>query len=137
MKISLQLKDATNFAEATGTAKMSYDYEACPAPPSRVADLLNAEFKTTIFSSDGVNGKRAGVKIKWPRNRSERKPIKVALKAGIELDVEPAKTFRAGGDTICDACGKKYYDHPTDEEDLSYTGDPVYLVLCNGDRVKL
>jgi hypothetical protein len=93
LKIYLRLSDAENFAEAVHNAAMSYNYEDCPAPPERVAELLNCQFGTDIFSSDGINGKMAGVKIRWPRDRIVRKPIKTALKIGIELDVQPVKTY--------------------------------------------
>jgi hypothetical protein len=137
MQITLKLEPAANFAEATQNASMSYDYEVCPAPPGRVAELLNARFKTGIFTSGGLHGPKAFVKIKWPRHRADRKPIKDTLKAGIKLDVQPVRTYHAAGDCVCDVCGREYRQHPVDEDQLSYTGDPFLIVLCNGDRVKL
>lgn len=43
---------------------------------------------------------------------------------------------RASGDSICDDCGKLYFDHPyTDDRD--YLGRPFLKQLCNGQVVKL
>jgi hypothetical protein len=137
MQISLKLGDAASYEEATQRATLSYNYVACPAPPGRVAELLNAQFNVDFFVSGGVNGKLAFVNINWPRDRATRKPVKMTLQEGIELDVQPVRTFRASGDCICDVCGKEYRQHPVDEEQLSYTGDPFLIVLCSGDRVKL
>lgn len=137
MRIALSLDDAANFAEAMHIAILEYDYSTLPAPPGRVAEVLNAHFKVGFFVSGGVHGKKAFVKINWPRDRNTRKPIKMALKAGIELDVEPTRTYRASGESICDICGREYRQHPADEEQLSYDDQPFLIVLCNGDRVKL
>ncbi len=53
-------------------------------------------------------------------------------------NIEVRRMFkRAGGDCICDQCGKCYYDHPFDTKQLSYDDKPFLHVLCNGDRVKL
>lgn len=38
---------------------------------------------------------------------------------------------RAGGDVVCEGCGRKYYDHP---QDIDY---PFLNVLCDGSLVKL
>lgn len=38
---------------------------------------------------------------------------------------------RAGGDCVCPACGKKFYDHPRDAD------HPYMTVLCDGTAVKL
>jgi endogenous inhibitor of DNA gyrase (YacG/DUF329 family) len=38
---------------------------------------------------------------------------------------------RAGGDVVCDTCGRKFYDHP---KDADY---PFLKVLCDGSAVKL
>lgn len=137
MKIALKLSDAIDLAEAIHNATMEYDYANCPAPPKRVAEVLNAHFKVNFFTSGGVHGPKAFVKIKWPRDRKTRKPVKMALKAGIELDVEPTRTYRASGESICDVCGREYRQHPVDEDQLSYDDQPFLIVLCNGDRVKL
>lgn len=41
--------------------------------------------------------------------------------------------YRAGGECICEVCGKEYKRH----EDIVY-GEFLYLtVLCNGELVKL
>jgi hypothetical protein len=45
--------------------------------------------------------------------------------------------IRACGDTVCDTCGKKYYDHPMDTEQLSYDGHPFLHIGCDGTRLKL
>lgn len=45
--------------------------------------------------------------------------------------------YRAGGDCLCEICGKEYRKHQFDFYELSYTGEPFLHVLCNGDRVKL
>lgn len=45
---------------------------------------------------------------------------------------------RASGDVICQACGKKYYDHPKYMKALScIDGSPVLNQLCDGSLVKL
>ena len=138
MQISLRLGDAATFEAATVSTVLPYDYEACPAPPARVAGLLAEHFKIEgVFSDGGVAGGTGNVSIKWPRHRAQRKPIKMALKEGLMLEVEPVKTYRASGDAICEACGKEFRKHPADMDQLSYTGDPYLLILCNGDRVKL
>ena len=138
MQISLRLGDAATYEEATASMKLSYDYEACPAPPARVAEALAEHFKVQdVFLDGGVAGKIGNVNIQWPRHRADRKPIKMALKEGITLDVQPVKTYRASGDAICEICQKEFREHPVDEGQLSYSGDPFLLILCNGDRVKL
>jgi len=45
--------------------------------------------------------------------------------------------IRAGGDCVCDECGKLYYDHPMDYENLDFNGGPFLHILCSGERVKL
>lgn len=138
MQISFRLGDAATYEEATVSTVLSYNYEDCPAPPARVAGILATHFKIKgVFSDGGVAGNQGSVKIKWPRHREQRKPIKMALKEGLTLEVEPVKTYRASGDAICEACGKEFRKHPADMGQLSYTGDPFLLILCNGDRVKL
>jgi hypothetical protein len=45
---------------------------------------------------------------------------------------------RAGGDVVCEQCGKKYYDHPQYTKALScIDGSPVLNQLCDGSLVKL
>jgi hypothetical protein len=44
---------------------------------------------------------------------------------------------RAGGDVICEKCGKKYYDHPPYMKALSWDGHQVLNQLCDGSLVKL
>ena len=45
--------------------------------------------------------------------------------------IEACDTYRAGGDMVCDKCGKIYYDHP-------YVLGALWLKeLCNGDLVHL
>jgi len=50
-----------------------------------------------------------------------------------ELDEEMAepKYVRAGGGSVCDSCGKAYYDHPQHGE------FPFLNTLCDGTVVKL
>jgi len=38
---------------------------------------------------------------------------------------------RAGGDCVCDQCGEKFYDHPSDPVDTFLN------ILCDRRRVKL
>lgn len=38
---------------------------------------------------------------------------------------------RAGGDCVCQVCGRKYYDHP------QHVPHYYLRMLCNGDLVKL
>lgn len=47
-------------------------------------------------------------------------------------------SYRASGEVICDACGKKYYDHE-DYIPSGKTNDgvPWLVELCNGDLVHL
>ena len=51
--------------------------------------------------------------------------------------------IRAGGDCLCEICGRKYINHPMDEEVLSWIEDwdgkrrPFLHILCDGTRVKL
>ena len=45
--------------------------------------------------------------------------------------------YRASGECICDKCGKEYWRHPRDKENLDFHGEPFLKILCNGDRVKL
>jgi hypothetical protein len=44
---------------------------------------------------------------------------------------------RAGGDCICEQCGKRYYDHPVNLEFLGTNYIPFLAVLCDGRNVKL
>ena len=53
-----------------------------------------------------------------------------------ESDSEVA-FIRASGDCTCPYCGKLYYDHPMDRENLDFNGDAFLHILCNGERVKL
>lgn len=39
--------------------------------------------------------------------------------------------YRAGGDVVCQKCGKVYYDHP------NVVGALWLIELCNGDLVHL
>lgn len=54
-----------------------------------------------------------------------------------DKSVEINEFVRAGGDVICEVCGKKYYDHPMDKEILSWGGYPFLNVGCDGTRLKL
>lgn len=51
--------------------------------------------------------------------------------------VEPVDFYRASGECICEACGKEYWKHPSDMENLGWNDEPFLRVLCNNDRVKL
>jgi hypothetical protein len=46
--------------------------------------------------------------------------------------IEAGDMYRAGGDVVCNVCGKLYYDHP-------YFAEPYewLTIKCNGDIVKL
>ncbi len=47
---------------------------------------------------------------------------------------------RAGGDVICETCGKDYYRHPMDPSVLTRISgepEPFLHLLCDGSRVKL
>lgn len=44
---------------------------------------------------------------------------------------------RAGGGTVCEICGKLYYDHPYDMDVLGYDDRPFLKIICGGRRVKL
>jgi hypothetical protein len=44
---------------------------------------------------------------------------------------------RAGGDCVCSACGKKYYDHPYDERFRGPNDERYIKRLCDGRLVKL
>ncbi len=50
-----------------------------------------------------------------------------------------ANFYRAGGDVVCETCGKKYYDHPMymPSAKATYNGQPILNEICNGDLVKL
>ena len=48
--------------------------------------------------------------------------------------------IRAGGDTVCDRCGKEYRKHPLDPEHVANEGGYEYRYLhrlCDGTLVKL
>ena len=44
---------------------------------------------------------------------------------------------RASGDALCSKCGYALRLHPMDTNVLSYSGEPILNVLCDGSRVKL
>lgn len=54
-----------------------------------------------------------------------------------ELPEPSGREYRAAGGCVCEICGNKYYDHPDETRVLGYDGNPVDVILCNGDRVKL
>lgn len=55
-----------------------------------------------------------------------------------ELSPQPEVTYdRAGGGTVCETCGKLYYDHPYDMGVLGYDDRPFLKIICGGRRVKL
>ena len=53
-----------------------------------------------------------------------------------ESDTE-VEFVRASGNCTCPNCGKIYYKHPMDLENLDFNGGPFLRILCNGERVKL
>jgi hypothetical protein len=44
--------------------------------------------------------------------------------------------MRAGGDAICNLCGREYCLHPLDTAHRGYDGSPIFHKLCNGRLVK-
>lgn len=60
----------------------------------------------------------------------------MALMGWTSVPKETGEWYRASGSVLC-SCGIAYARHPLDVEVLSYAGDPIFHVLCNGDRVKL
>lgn len=50
---------------------------------------------------------------------------------------ESGRYERAGGGTVCDECGRLFYDHQYDEKILGYDDRPFLKVICGGRRVKL
>ncbi len=44
---------------------------------------------------------------------------------------------RAGGDCLCETCGKEFGAHPMDWRVIGYGDVPFLNVLCDGRRVKL
>lgn len=53
---------------------------------------------------------------------------------GMIDDVEIA---RVDGGATCPNCGKTYREHPWDEENVGYDGNPFLRVGCDGKRLKL
>lgn len=47
------------------------------------------------------------------------------------------QVYRAAGDSVCQACEKRYGNHPYERSLLSNDGLPFIHRLCNGDLVKL
>ena len=47
------------------------------------------------------------------------------------------KSYRAGGDVVCEVCGKVYYDHPEYKPSAKTCGYVWLNEICNGDLVKL
>jgi len=47
--------------------------------------------------------------------------------------------IRASGDCVCDQCGDKYFDHPSEKskQNLDWEGRPFLRRLCDGTLVKL
>ena len=142
MEIPLRLGDPATYEEATESMILSYNYADCPAPPARVAGALAEYFRIpNVFFDAGVAGvgpkKKGSIRIEWPKHRAQRKPIKMTLKAGITLNVEPARTYRASGDSICEICGEEFRNHSVDKSQRDWDGNTFLRILCNGDRVKL
>jgi len=54
-----------------------------------------------------------------------------------EEDARILGAYRAGGDVICEKCGRKHYDHPGYQPSKKTCGYVWLQVLCNGDLVKL
>lgn len=78
------------------------------------------------------------MKLKFDPDRALPHEIEMWQRVCAAMD-DSIEFRRAGGDVICDTCGKPYRKHPMDErpEALSYQGEPFLRVLCNGERVKL
>jgi hypothetical protein len=48
------------------------------------------------------------------------------------------RSYRAGGDVVCESCGKTYYQHKEYKPSgKTNDGVPWLSELCNGDLVKL
>jgi hypothetical protein len=45
--------------------------------------------------------------------------------------------YRAGGDMVCDTCGRNYFQHPEAKEYPAWYGGAWLHRLCNGDLVHL
>lgn len=64
--------------------------------------------------------------------RAIHRMIQILLLVRADEDEPRRRAFRrAGGDVVCEACGREYREHVDDPI------DPWLTVLCSGDRVKL
>ena len=63
----------------------------------------------------------------------ERRQVSTSRVRDVYRDGERAwlDRGRAGGDCVCDGCGRKYYDHP------QFPPAPFLNQLCDGSLVKL
>lgn len=81
-------KPAT-YEEAVGWQTFYYDYNQYPYDPRMIAEYLNDHFGVQHFRQG--KPREAGemaVAIRWPRHRRDRKPIKMALQAGVTLHLD-------------------------------------------------
>jgi hypothetical protein len=59
---------------------------------------------------------------------------------GITPEEVDRRMLRTCGDTICEECGKKHYDHPLIDDVMDETGDrlrPFLHIICDGTIAKL
>ncbi len=54
-----------------------------------------------------------------------------------EEEEEELGAKRAGGEAICEVCGKTFNRHPLELKYLSNSGEPYLNRICNGLLVKL
>lgn len=66
------------------------------------------------------------------------KPVEIKENEEFRVKIDPAmiEFRRAGGDCVCNRCGKTYREHPHDGAIL-YDGHPFLRKLCDGSLVKL
>mgnify|MGYP000206319583 CR=1 FL=1 len=59
-------------------------------------------------------------------------------KCGLDqLPAPSGQEYRASVSCVCEICGNDYGSHPDDHRLLGYNDRPVFVIICNGDRVKL
>ena len=93
-KMLVQWPKPETYEQAVGMQTWYYDYSAHTIDPQVLADKLNAYFTETegweVDCFRPGKPREAGemaVAIKWPKWRKERKPIKMALQAGILIEL--------------------------------------------------
>lgn len=45
--------------------------------------------------------------------------------------------YRASGECVCEICGREFWRHKHEMEEVDWNDDPYLKIICNGDRVKL